>query len=64
MSCVIERNRNGVQVIIEQVGVSVECPRCGRVAEHPLHRFHVRASADSETRSRVAEVVNCKREGE
>ena len=48
---------DGVEVVVEQVPVRVECHHGGRVSEHPLDGFHVRAGADGERGSGVAEVV-------
>lgn len=54
----IKGRRDGVEVVIEEVGVRVESHGSGGVTEHPLHRLHVGAGRDRETRSGVPEVVN------
>ncbi|MCS5734273.1 hypothetical protein N1032_11045 [Herbiconiux sp. CPCC 203386] len=43
---VIEGLRDGVEVVVEEVGVGVQGHRCGRVAEHALHCFQVRDGGD------------------
>ena len=49
--CFIEAVRDVVQVIVKEVRVRVESDPGGRVSEHPLHRFDVRAGTDGEAGS-------------
>jgi hypothetical protein len=49
---------NGVQVIVEEIGVDVESHRRGGVAEHALHCFDVRSGRYCEARGGVAQVVH------
>ena len=53
----IQRRRHVVRIIVEQVSLRVESHRCGRVAEHPLHRPDVSAGRDGEAGGRVAQLV-------
>ncbi len=57
----IEADRDGVQIVVEQVGVDVERHRCGGVAEHPLDCLHVGAGPDRKARGGVPEVVQRQR---
>ncbi|AJM77134.1 hypothetical protein APU90_03960 [Rathayibacter toxicus] len=41
-ACPVERVRDSVKVVVEEVRVDVERHGRGGVAEHPLHRLHVR----------------------
>jgi hypothetical protein len=38
----------GIEIVLEQVGVTIERHRCGRVAEHALHGLDVGAGTDGQ----------------
>ena len=55
-----QRNRkrpHSVQIVWEQVPVTVECQRRCLVPEKPLHDFDVRTAADRQRRARVPQIV-------
>jgi len=50
----MQADRDGVEVVVEQVGVGVQCDLRGLVPEHPLQRKYVHPGRDGERRARVA----------
>ncbi len=53
----VEGRRDGVEIVVEEVGVRVQGHRRGGVPEHPLDRLDVRPRAHCEARRGVSQVV-------
>ena len=47
-------DRDGVEIVIEQVGVGVQRDLRGQVPEHPLQRKYIHPGRHHERRARVA----------
>ena len=56
---VVECAGDSVEVVFEQVRVGIEGHGRGRVPEHSLHGFHIRARTDGEGGGGMAQVVRC-----
>lgn len=53
----LKRDRDGIEVVVEEVAVGVERDPRGRVAEHPMQSQYVHSSRYGQRRPGVTKVV-------